>query len=77
MIKTFTHEKLLRYVYNELPAKEQQEIEQVLAHDADLAATCADLLLAQRALNTVRSTPSKQATDAILQYSRTFLPAGN
>ncbi|GAB2789800.1 anti-sigma factor RsiW [Hymenobacter luteus] len=76
MIKTFTHEKLLRYVYNELPANEQQEIEQALVHDADLAATCADLLLAQRALNGARRTPSKRTTDAILQYSRTFLKAG-
>ncbi|MBX0292834.1 hypothetical protein K3G63_20490 [Hymenobacter sp. HSC-4F20] len=76
MIKTFTHEKLLRYVYNELPAKEHQEVEQALAHDADLAATCADLLLAQRALNGVRRSPSQRTTDAILQYSRTFLKAG-
>ncbi|RPD46415.1 hypothetical protein DNI29_15585 [Hymenobacter sediminis] len=76
MIKTFTHEKLLRYVYNELPANEQQEVEQALVHDADLAATCADLLLAQRALNGARRTPSKRTTDSILQYSRTFLKAG-
>ena len=73
MIKTFTHEKLLRYVYNELPANEQQEIEQVLQHDADLAATCADLLLAQRTLDTLRHQPSQRSTEAILQYSRTFL----
>lgn len=76
MIKTFTHEKLLRYVYNELPANEQQEVEQALVHDADLAAICADLLLAQRALNRVQHTPSPRATEAILQYSRTFLKAG-
>lgn len=76
MIKTFTHEKLLRYVYNELPANEHQEVEQALAHDADLAATCADLLLAQRALNGARRSPSQRTTDAILQYSRTFLKAG-
>lgn len=76
MIKTFTHEKLLRYVYNELPANEQQEVEQALVHDADLAATCADLLLAQRALNGARRTPSQRTTDSILQYSRTFLKAG-
>lgn len=73
MIKTFTHEKLLRYVYNELPAKEQHEVEQALQHDADLAATCADLLLAQRTLNNLCYTPSQRSTEAILQYSRTFL----
>ncbi|MCR5887687.1 hypothetical protein LRS06_07820 [Hymenobacter sp. J193] len=76
MIKTFTHEKLLRYVYNELPADEQSEIEQALVHDADLAAKCADLLLAQRALNSLRQNPRPDTTQAILQYSRTFLKAG-
>ncbi|RSK30097.1 hypothetical protein [Hymenobacter metallilatus] len=73
MIKTFTHETLLRYVYNELPANEQQAIEQALQHDAELAASCADLLLAQQALNGLRRTPSQRTTDSILQYSRTFL----
>jgi anti-sigma factor RsiW len=73
MIKTFTHETLLRYVYNELPAKEHQEVEKALLHDAELAASCADLLLAQRALNGLRRSPSQRTTDALLQYSRTFL----
>ena len=73
MIKTFTHEKLIRYVYNELPADEQQEVEQALVHDADLAARCADLLLAQRCLDGLRNAPRPATTQAILQYSRTFL----
>lgn len=73
MIKTFTHETLLRYVYNELPAKEQQQVENALLHDAELAASCADLLLAQRALNDLSRTPSQRTIDSLLQYSRTFL----
>lgn len=73
MIKTFTHEKLLRYVYNELPAKEQHEVEHAMQHDAELAAACADMLLAQRTLDGLNSQPSAKSTDAILQYSRTFL----
>ncbi|MBC6699644.1 hypothetical protein [Hymenobacter sp. BT190] len=60
-------------MYNELPANEQQEIEQALQHDAELAATCADLLMAQRTLNTLRYKPGQRSTEAILQYSRTFL----
>jgi len=63
-------------VYNELPADEQSEIEQALVHDADLAAKCADLLLAQRALDSLRQNPRSETTQAILQYSRTFLQAG-
>ena len=73
MITTFTHEKLLRYVYNELPADEQHEVELALQHDAELATICADLLLAQRTLDTVRYKSGQRSTDAILQYSRTFL----
>jgi hypothetical protein len=76
MIKTFTHEKLLRYVYNELPAKEHQEVEQALLHDAELATICADLLLAQRCLDGLQRQPRQTTTDSILQYSRTFLKAG-
>jgi len=74
MIKTFTHEKLLRYLYNELPAKEQTELEDTLQHDPELAAYCADLLLAQRALSAVQQNPSEATTQNILRYSRTFLP---
>jgi anti-sigma factor RsiW len=73
MIKTFTHEKLIRYVYNELPAEEHQEVEQALVHDAELAARCADLLMAQRCLNGLQRGPHPATTQAILQYSRTFL----
>ena len=60
-------------MYNELPANEQHEVEQALLHDTDLAASCADLLLAQQALNGLRQAPSRAATDAILRYSRTFM----
>ncbi|MDF7814635.1 MULTISPECIES: hypothetical protein [Hymenobacter] len=73
MIKTLPNEKLLRYVYNELPADEQQEVEQALAHDPELAVACADLLLAQRTLDALACAPRQRSTDAILQYSRTFL----
>ena len=73
MIQTLPHPTLLRYVYNELPADEQHEVEEVLRHDPDLAATCADMLLAQRTLNQLVRAPRPTTTAAILQYSRTFL----
>jgi hypothetical protein len=76
MIKTFTHEKLLRYVYNELPAEESHEVEHALLHDAELATICADLLLAQRCLDGLQRQPRQKTTNSILQYSRTFLKAG-
>ena len=73
MIQTLPHPTLLRYVYNELPADEQHEVEDALLHDPELAAACADLLLAQRTLNGMVCAPSPATTATILQYSRTFL----
>ncbi|RZK24494.1 MAG: hypothetical protein EOO56_01195 [Hymenobacter sp.] len=60
-------------MYNELPADEQYEVEDALLHDPELAAACADLLLAQRTLDGLVAGPSARATATILQYSRTFL----
>lgn len=73
MIQVLPPSTLLRYVYNELPADELRDVEEALRHDAELAAACADLLLAQRALNGLRREPKASTTDAILQYSRTFM----
>jgi anti-sigma factor RsiW len=73
MIQTLPHPTLLRYVYNELPADEQHNVEDALLHDPELAAACADLLLAQRTLEGLVAGPSARTTANILQYSRTFL----
>ena len=73
MIQTLPHSTLLRYVYNELPASEQRGVEEALQHDPELATACADLLLAQRTLDSLLREPRQSTTDAILQYSRTFL----
>jgi hypothetical protein len=73
MIQTLPHPTLLRYVYNELPADEQHDVEDALLHDPELAAACADLLLAQRTLDHLVRGPRPDTTAAILQYSRTFL----
>jgi hypothetical protein len=56
-----------------LPADEQHEVEDALLHDPDLAAACADLLLAQRALSSLARDPKASTTANILRYSRTFL----
>lgn len=73
MIQTLPYSTLLQYVYNELPPERQREVEEALQHDPDLAATCADLLLAHRTLDGVRRDPKPETSEAILRYSRTFL----
>ncbi len=72
MIQTLPHPTLLRYVYNELPADEQHEVEDALLHDPELAATCADLLLAQRTLDHLARGPRPATTANILRYASTF-----
>ena len=52
---------------------QQQEVEEALLHDPELAAACADLLLAQRTLNGLVRAPRPTTTATILRYSRTFL----
>lgn len=73
MIQLLPHSILLQYVYNELPPERQREVEEALLHDPELASSCADLLLAQRALDGVRREPRPETSEAILRYSRTFL----
>ena len=75
MIQLLPPSTLLRYVYNELPADELREVEEALRHDPELAATCADLLFAQRTLDCLQLEPQAAVSDRILAYSRTF-PAG-
>lgn len=73
MIQTLPHPTLLRYVYNELQADEQHEVEEALQNDAELAEACAEILLAQRTLDHIARAPRPETTATILQYSRTFL----
>lgn len=73
MIQTLPHSTLLRYVYNELPASELRNVEEALQHDPELATACADLLLAQRALDGLRCDARPAISEAILRYSRTFM----
>ena len=73
MIQTLPHPTLLRYVYNELPANEQHEVEDALLHDPELAEACAEMLLAQNTLDRIAKGPRPSTTETILQYSRTFL----
>ncbi len=75
MIQTLPYTTLLRYVYNELPASALPEVEEALQHDSELATACADLLLAQHALDGLRCEPRPAVSARILEYSRTF-PTG-
>lgn len=70
MIQVFTPDLLLRYVYNELPAEQREEVEAALRQDPDLTEECAELLLLTRALDGATEQPAAHTTAAILAAAR-------
>ena len=70
MIKTFTQDDLVLYVYNELPYEAKTKLEQVLTQDHELADQCSELLLAKMDLDKVLDSPSHKVVSNILSYSR-------
>ena len=70
MIKTFTQNELVRYVYNELDDNLNALLEAALLQDQNLAEECAELLIAKADLETLEKGPSKKTVNAILNYSR-------
>ncbi|WP_192823010.1 hypothetical protein [Rufibacter sp. LB8] len=70
MIKTFTQNDLVQYLYNELPTQQRQHLEHAMLADHDLAESCADLLLTQCHLAEAYVQPHRRATDAIIRYSK-------
>jgi hypothetical protein len=78
MIKTFTQDDVIRYVYNETTAEENEEIENALVWDTHLAEFYQDVVKITKRLDKTVEPPSpKQETiNRILQYSASFLTKG-
>jgi anti-sigma factor RsiW len=72
MIKTFTHNELIQYVYDELPNEVKTQLECTLQTDLELAEECAELLIEKRKLESFKKTPRQQCISNILLYSQTF-----
>jgi anti-sigma factor RsiW len=70
MIKTFTQDDLVLYVYNELPFAAKAKLEQALTQDYELADHCSELLLAKVDLDKALHSPSPKVVHNILSYSR-------
>jgi hypothetical protein len=70
MIKTFTQDDLVLYVYDELPYEAKARLEQALMHDHELAVQCSELLLAKLDLDQAWYSPSPKVVNNILTYSR-------
>ena len=77
MIRTFTLDDLIRYVYQETSKEESQEIEKALLFDAELEARYKEICGIKMRLNDIQEYPSKQATSNILNYSKSLNSLSN
>lgn len=72
MIKTFTQDDLVRYIYQETTAEESIEIETALIFDDALAERHKELSNAVDMLNGWKMKPSDESVDKILSYSKSY-----
>lgn len=72
MIKTFTQDDLVRYIYKETTAEENSEIEQAMLFDEVLAEDYAELSSVVSALDGAQKEPTQLSVDAILSYSKSY-----
>lgn len=72
MIKTFTQNDLVRYIYKETTPEESSEIEIAILFDEQLAVAYADLFSVVNGLEDALKAPSEKTVDAILSYSKSY-----
>ncbi len=72
MIKTFTQDDLVRYIYQETTAEESIEIETALIFDEDLSERYNELSKTVNLLEQVQVKPSESSIDRILSYSKSY-----
>lgn len=72
MIKTFTQDDLVRYIYQETTPEESIEIETALIFDEQLSETYNRLSTTVESLKAVNLKPSDNTVDKILSYSRSY-----
>ncbi len=70
MIKTFTKDDLIRYLYHETTETETKEISNALLFDAELRNLYAELNAVKQQLTNARLEPSIQTVMNILDYAR-------
>ncbi len=72
MIKTFTQDDLVRYIYQETTPEESIEIETALIFDETLSETYNELCNTVESLKAVNLSPSHNIVDKILSYSKSY-----
>ncbi|MBK6265967.1 hypothetical protein JKA74_13070 [Marivirga sp. S37H4] len=72
MTKIFTHDDLIRYVYEETTTEENRLIEKSLAVDSALLEQCQELHRIKEQLDGSMMSPSEKTINTILEYSKGF-----
>lgn len=72
MIRTFTQNDLVRYIYKETTPEESSEIEIAMLFDEQLADAYTDLFSVVNNLETSMKAPSAKTVDAIISYSKSY-----
>ena len=70
MIKTFTQNDLIRYIYHETSEEETKEIDKALICDSELQLQFKELLAVKRQMDDSTMQPSATVVANILNYSR-------
>jgi hypothetical protein len=73
MIKTFTLNDVVRYIYDEVNEEEKREIETSLATDNELMEFYIETLETLDGMQKVCRMPSEKSIDNILSYSQSFV----
>ena len=72
MIKTFTQNDLIRFLYHETSEQEEREINKALICDSELQEQYKELIATKNQLDVARMEPSAIVVENILNYSRSF-----
>ncbi|GAA5042044.1 hypothetical protein GCM10011506_44210 [Marivirga lumbricoides] len=72
MTKIFTHDDLIRYVYDETTTEENRLIEKALAIDLALLEQYQELQKLKTQLDGSMMAPSEKTINSILEYSKDF-----
>jgi len=72
MIKTFTQDDLVRYIYEETSEEENAEIASAMLFDEELEQNYDDLKEVISGLEASMKEPSAKTIDAILSYSKSY-----
>lgn len=70
MIKTFTQDDLIRFLYNECEEAESREIKKALICDSELLEIFKELSAVKHQVEQARFEPSDETVQKIMEYAR-------